>query len=58
MLLDEWHLQVVTASAVAADDVETIATIVNTALEPFGAQLQAALRSATGIASLNVVVSQ
>ena len=58
MLLDEWHLQVTVPSSVSAADVETIATIVNTALEPFAAQLQATLRTATAIAGLEVEISQ
>ena len=44
MLLDEWHLQVTVPSSVSPTDVETITTIANTLLEPFGAQLEATLR--------------
>lgn len=58
MLLDEWHLQVNTAARVPAADVENIAAIVNSLLEPFAVQLEATLRSTTGITGLEVVVSQ
>ena len=39
-------------------DVETITTITNSLLEPFGAELASVLRAATAISGLEVSISQ
>jgi hypothetical protein len=58
LLLDEWHLQVTVPTSVSMTEVETITTITDNLLAPFGAQLESELRAATAISGLEVVISQ
>lgn len=58
MLLDEWHLRVHVPSADSHVDVEAVRAILDERLRSFCEQLQAELRSATGLAELDVTVTQ
>ncbi len=58
MLLDEWHLEVETPSSVSSADAEAVRSIVSELLESFRQRVEASLRASTGIAGLEVRISQ
>lgn len=57
VLLDEWHIQVETATDVSFADAEHVGRIVSSLLVPFCESLETALRAETGLHDLEVVYS-